>query len=88
MQHLKLFLTKFKDFVPPELVVKKLVQEVVEQKIGVKLTNSEIALGGGGVIYFKTRSAVKSEIFLHQEEIISELETKLAGLYRQPKKLI
>lgn len=87
MQHLKLFLGKFKDFIPPELVVKRLVQEVVEQKTRIKLKSEEIELSGS-TIYFKTKSAAKSEIFINQEAIISELEAKLAGLYRQPKKLI
>lgn len=87
MQHLKLFLGKFKDFFPPVLVVKKLIQEVVEQKTKIKLKSEEIELSGS-TIYFKTKPAAKSEIFINQEAIMSELKSKLTGLYRQPKKLI
>lgn len=87
MQHLKLFLTKFKDYVPPELVVKKLVAEVIASQTGVKLASEDIKLTDL-TIHLKAGSAAKSEIFLKHEAIISELEKELLGLRRVPRKMI
>jgi hypothetical protein len=87
MQHLKFFLTKFKDYVPPELVVKKLVQEVVARQTGVKLDSKDIKLTSH-TVYINASSAAKSEIFINHEVIMVELEKELFGLRRMPKKLI
>jgi hypothetical protein len=87
MQPLKLFLGKFKDYMPPELVVKKLVAEVVARQTGVTLASRDIQLTDYN-IYFKASSAAKSEIFLKHEAIMMELEKELLGLRRMPKKLI
>lgn len=87
MDSIKLFLTKFKDYIPPELVVKKLVQEVVARQTGVKLATSDIQLTNY-TIYLKASPAAKSEIFLKQEAIMAELEKELSGLRRMPKKVI
>lgn len=87
MQHLKLFLTKFKDYVPPELVVKKLVAEVVARQTGVKLASKDIKLTSY-TVYLNASSAAKSEIFLKHDGIMAELEKELLGLRRVPNKLI
>lgn len=87
MQHLKLFLTKFKDYVPPELVVKKLVAEVIARQTGVKLSGEDIKLTDY-TIHLKASSAAKSEIFIKHEAIMSELEKELLGLRRVPRKVI
>lgn len=87
MESIKLFLGKFKDYVPPEILAKKLIQEVIERQIGLKLKSEEIQLSGPAV-YFRTSPAAKSEIMIKQEAIMRELESALTGLRRTPKKLI
>lgn len=87
MQHLKFFLSKFKDYIPPELVVKRLVAEIVARQTGVKLASADIQLTNY-TIYLKASPAAKSEIFIKHEAIMEELERELLGLRRMPKKLI
>lgn len=87
MEQIKFFLAKFKDYMPPELAAKKLVQEVIAHQTGVKLESRDIQLTNY-TIYFKASSAAKSEIFIKHEAIMAELEEKFLGLRRMPRKLI
>lgn len=80
---------KFRRLLPYEVAVKKLIQEIVLEKFKKKIDTKDINLSGR-TVYLKLRPALKTAIFIHQEEILEELEAKLTQLTksRGPSQLV
>lgn len=76
MDSIKLFLTKFKNYLPPAIALQRLAREVIKQETGIDLKAEEIKLTNF-TLYIKTRPAAKSEIFLKREKILERLGEKL-----------
>jgi len=89
MEKISLYLEKFKNLLPYEVAVKKLIQEIVFEKFKVKIDTKDINLSGR-TAYLKLRPILKNTIFIHQEEILEELEAKLTQLTqsRGPSQLV
>jgi hypothetical protein len=87
MDAIKLLLGRFKDYLPEELVFRRLVCEVILEKTGVALTPKDLNLSGGA-IYIKAKPIAKSEIFIKRELILDALEKRLDGLRKTPERLI
>jgi hypothetical protein len=89
MEKISLYLEKFKNLLPYEVAVKKLIQEIVLEKFKQKIDTKDINLSGR-TAYLKLRPALKNAIFIHQEEILEELEAKLTQLAqsRGPSQLV
>ena len=88
MDSIKLFLARFKDYLPPEIAAKGIIREVIKEKTGIELKSDEVEISKNGTVYIKARPVAKSEIFLKNEAIMEELELRLFGLRHAPKKVI
>lgn len=87
MDAIKLLLGRFKDYLPPELVFRRLVCEVVLEKTGVNLAPKDLHLSGAA-IYIKAKPIAKSEIFIKRELILAAIEERLSGLRKTPERLV
>jgi len=70
------FFDRFKKITPPNEVVRKAVSEVLFEVVGVNIDISNIKVEGENV-RIKNSPFIKSDIFLHKEQIIKTLEKKL-----------
>lgn len=70
------FFGRFKKITPPNESVRKAVAEVLLEVMGVKIDISQIKVEGEN-IRIKNNPFVKSNIFLHKEQILQNLEKKL-----------
>lgn len=72
MREVKFFLAKYQGLTSSDAALKKILIEVVAKHTGVKLEPTEIQVAKS-VVYLKTKPAAKSEIFLHRQQIFSDL---------------
>ncbi|MCK5590776.1 MAG: hypothetical protein KAI72_02350 [Candidatus Pacebacteria bacterium] len=79
------FFSRFKKITPPDHVVRVTVLEVLKEIVGVNMDISCISVEGGNV-RIKNNSFVKSEIFLHKEQVLQKLKEKLGDL--APKNIL
>lgn len=84
MKAVNLFLARFQELAPADLVVKLAVVEVVKDVVGLELEQDKIKVEKSGV-YLQVSSVIKNAIFLNREEIISQITTKLN---KQIKKVV
>lgn len=72
MRQLSGFLSRFKDFVPPDDALKRAVAEAVHNSAGVPVGKADISLGNG-VAFIKASSVAKNAIRLQRGRILDEL---------------
>jgi len=72
MQSIKDFLQRFKNFTPPERVVRRAVVEVVKNECGIALADKEVMVQDS-VVYIRTSPAVRSEIILNKARLLATL---------------
>ena len=73
MKSLSDLLSKYKDLIPTDSLIKEAVVEVMDKMFDVKLDKKDITVSRG-VIYLKTSNTVKMEILIHKREIMKKLE--------------
>jgi len=76
LNSLSVFLNKFKKLTSPNKTTYKVIIEVLYNIIGVKL-NKNVFNIKNQILYIKSDSVVKNEIFLHKKQILQILEKKL-----------
>ncbi len=76
MQELKFLLERFKHLVSTDAVLKQAFKTAVKRATGHEISGNEIKVQGWN-IYLATTRGLRSEIFLKQEAIMSELEHTL-----------
>ena len=79
------FLDRFKKITPPDEFVRKTAVEILREVIGVKLSISHISIEGG-ILHIRNNSFIKSEVFLHKEQILQLLKDRLKE--QAPKDII
>ncbi len=84
MRNIDNFLARFKNITPPDYEVRTAVAETIKQVVGVDIDVALITVAHGAV-HIKEGSVVKTEILLHTDTIMSELEKKLGN--KTPKKI-
>lgn len=76
MKPIKFFIGRFDNWVPSAVQVKKTVQKVIRERLKTDIEPKQIKISSG-IIYLDVPSPLKSEIFLHREEILRELQKEL-----------
>ncbi|HEX9608960.1 MAG TPA: hypothetical protein VGA06_01975 [Candidatus Paceibacterota bacterium] len=86
MEPLSAFFNKFKNFEPPERSIKRATQASIEKEIGVTISLEQIQVARDAVVVHAP-SVVKSEIKLHEKEILEEANAALSKSKRRIKTL-
>lgn len=73
-------LSKYKNLVPTDSIKKEAVIEVISKCFQIDLEKKDISLSNN-IIYLKTSTKLKSEIFMHKKEILRQLKEILAKDY-------
>ncbi|MBU0722924.1 hypothetical protein KJ973_02125 [Patescibacteria group bacterium] len=76
LNSLSSFLDRFKKFTSPNKVTHEAIIKVLYNTLGIKLNKSAINIKNQ-ILYIKTNSVIKNEIFLHKEQILQNLRDKL-----------
>ncbi len=85
MEQIRLYLAKFKDWRPADADLKETLRDIIKRRWGVAVNNNNIRLSGF-TVYLKIKPILRSEIMIHQEAIVKELEEKLG--HKTPKKIV
>ncbi|MFT5352788.1 MAG: hypothetical protein ACI9GH_000655 [Candidatus Paceibacteria bacterium] len=72
MEHASIFLEKFKRFGFKDQILKETVINVIKDKFDFELQKSDISLRDG-VVRIEVSGPIKSEIFIHKENIQKEV---------------
>lgn len=70
------YLKKFVGLVPPDDFIKEKVIEIIKNKINIELNKKEIELSNR-VVYIKTKSIIKNEIFIQKQNILNDINNDL-----------
>lgn len=70
------FFNRFKKITPPDYVVRTTSAEVLKEVIGVSVDILNISVEGEN-LRIKSNSFIKSEIFLHKEQLLQKLKEKI-----------
>ena len=73
MNHISLFLEKFKNLGLKEFLVKEEIAKIIEKKCGVVISPKDITYTDG-LLTIKGSRSLKSELFLRKQEIVEEIE--------------
>lgn len=76
MELLKNFLKKYSQLAKERGLLKEVVIDSINKTINIKLTEKDFDIKNS-VVYIKKSSAVKSEIFIHKEKILKEINEVL-----------
>jgi hypothetical protein len=79
MESIKFYLAKYENQVPPLIVLRRRLRELVAERYHYTLPDEAISLSGR-TIYLKVPPALKSEIFIHRQAIIEQLLGAAPGL--------
>lgn len=79
------FLTKFKHLTPPDEVVREVFSKTIFKILNINIKKEDISLKNN-ILYIKTNSFVKNEIFLHKKNILKEAEKQLGK--KTPKSIL
>ncbi|QQR82235.1 hypothetical protein IPJ70_03055 [Candidatus Campbellbacteria bacterium] len=70
------FLSRYKDITPPDMVVRKKLIQIIEEKTSVQLQEKDIRIIGP-VAYCIAESGLKNALFLKKGVILQQLEESL-----------
>ncbi len=79
------FFDRFKKITLPDETVRRTTTEVLKKTIGVSVNISQVSVVGES-LRIKSNSFIKSEIFLHKEQILQILKEKLGD--QAPKNIL
>ena len=79
------FFDRFKKITLPDETVRKTTAVVLKEVVGVNVDISQISMERGN-LRIKNNALVKSEIFLHKEQILQSLKEKLGD--QAPKNIL
>lgn len=79
MNHIELYLDKFKTIGSTDFLLKKKICETVNTVANIDLQEEDVALHNG-VIRLQLSGVRKTEFVLHKEEILTQLKTNLSLL--------
>jgi len=85
MEHLSLYLEKFKRFGFKDQILKEAVISVVERNFGANIAKSDISLNEG-IVRINISGPLKSELFLFKDKIQKEV-IEILGDEKQMKEL-
>lgn len=86
MKPLSTFFSKFRILAPPERYIKQAAREAVLKIVGVEVPGGDVKIVRDTIL-FQTSSVVKSEIMLHEQEILDEINKTLQATKRRIKTL-
>jgi len=67
------YLAKFKNLSSPDTFIKTKCIKVIQDEFKITLQKNDISVSGG-VLYIKTRGALKSEIYMRKATLLRALE--------------
>ncbi len=70
---LKELLSKYKNLVPTDSLKKEAVIEVISKCFKINLEKKDISLSNN-IIFLKTSTKLKSEVFIHKKDILRDLK--------------
>ena len=79
------FFNRFKKITLPDESVRKTTATVLKEVVGVNVDISQVSVERGN-LRIKSNSLIKSEIFLHKEQILQSLKEKLGD--QAPKNIL
>lgn len=83
MFHITDFFKKFSKLAPPEAHIKNALKKIISERVGTEISLDSIKISGGGekgsVVYLNCHPALKSEIFLHKQDILADLKAALGN---------
>ena len=85
MEQIRLYLAKFKDWRPADTDLKEALREIIQRRWSVEVKNDDIHLSGF-TVYLKVKPILRSELVIHREAIMKELEEKLGP--KVPRKVV
>jgi hypothetical protein len=76
MQNIADLLRRYRNIRPPDAAVKKIVIEVVQKSLGIELHRISVSVIRG-VVYIDVNPTIKSELFIHKEKILQEVQKEV-----------
>ncbi|MEK7558647.1 MAG: hypothetical protein AAB507_02360 [Patescibacteria group bacterium] len=73
--HIKIFLNKFLELKNKNTFLKKILINIIYNKINVSIQENQIEISGKSV-FIKTTPLIKNELFIKKEKIIKEFNQK------------
>ncbi len=73
--HIKIFLNKFFELKNKNTHFKKILIDIIYNKINIPIQEDQIEISGKNV-FIKTTPVIKNELFIKKEEIIKEFNQK------------
>lgn len=70
------FLSRYKDITPPDMVVRKKLISIIEEKTSIRLQERDIRMIGP-IAYCSVESGLKNILFLKKGDILQQLENTL-----------
>ncbi|MCR4274640.1 MAG: hypothetical protein NUW02_01135 [Candidatus Campbellbacteria bacterium] len=70
------FLSRYKEITPPDIVVRRKLIDVIEEKTKIRLEGKDVRIIGP-VAYCGVESGLKNMLFLKKEDILQRLEETL-----------
>ena len=70
------FLSRYKDITPPDMVVRKKLISIIEEKTSIRLQERDIRMIGP-IAYCSVESGLKNMLFLKKGDILQQLENTL-----------
>jgi len=70
-------LSKYKNLVPTDSIKKEAAIEVIDKLFKIKLDKKDISISNN-IIYLKTSSKLRTEVFMHKAEVLKRLAMILA----------
>lgn len=77
MDNLSGYLKKFKNLLSNEYVVREKVREVIVKSLGIDIAKEDIRIKHG-VVYLKTRSIIKNEVFIRKSDLLKEINKEVS----------
>lgn len=78
MEPLSAFFNKFRKLVPPERNIKEATLVAIKKEIGVTIASKQVRVTRDTVV-IRAPSVIKSEIKLHEEELLEKINSALKG---------
>ncbi len=70
--HIKNYLEKFKNILSSKEDLYRVISNIIEKNISIKIENKNIQIKGP-VVYIKASPLIRGEILIHKEKILLEL---------------
>lgn len=71
------FFEKYKNLTPPNFHLKEAYREIIKDRFGVLVDDKDITIRNT-VIFLNAPPTLKSELFLHKQEVLEKLKNKIS----------